>query len=299
MLRDRAQPRSAGGRRLVLVAVAVLLVGCASDDGNQDGATSIESATATSSSAATSSSPSIDVTPTSTVQSTTTAAPTTTEPPAASTDATSTILETTTAAPTTAAPTTPAPASTTPPPAVVATYVVPVSPADQAGWNRTHSGYPATDIFLGGCGGTIVAPTDGTVLEVRRTDFWDPAVDNPATRGGRSFSMLGDDGVRYYMAHFETIAEWVVPGERVTVGTPIGTIGTTGRSSACHVHFAISPPCPGPEWSVRRGVVWPYPYLDDWRAGGQTSPAAEVAQFLASNPNACAEAMADPYAADS
>ena len=74
----------------------------------------------------------------------------------------------------------------------------------------------------------------------------------------------------------------VEPGVRVDAGAPLGTIGTTGRSSACHVHFGISPPCPEREWSVRRGVVWPYRYLDDWRNGGQASPAEEVAR---SSPN--------------
>jgi murein DD-endopeptidase MepM/ murein hydrolase activator NlpD len=145
----------------------------------------------------------------------------------------------------------------------------------------------------------VVAPTAGKVLQVRRTDRWRKATDNPAHRGGKSVSILGDDGVRYYLAHLETIAEGLQPGSPVAAGMPIGTIGTTGRSSACHVHFAISPPCPGPEWSVRRGVVWPSPYLDDWRSGGQASPVDEVARYLAANPDACAVAMADPNAGDS
>ena len=49
---------------------------------------------------------------------------------------------------------------------------------------------------------------------------------------------------------------------------------------------------------MRRGVVWPHTYLDDWRAGGQRSPADEVNAWVAANPNACAEAMADPHAID-
>ena len=81
-------------------------------------------------------------------------------------------------------------------------------------------------------------------------------------------------------------------------GDHLGTIGTTGRSSACHVHFGMSPPCPEREWSVRRGVVWPYRYLDDWRSGGQASPADEVAAFVAEQPDACASAADDPVAAD-
>lgn len=176
-------------------------------------------------------------------------------------------------------------------------YVLPVADAAAAGWSNTHSTYPATDIFVG-CGATLVAPVSGTMLEVRRVDSYDPAVDNPATRGGRSVAILGYDRVRYYMAHFDTIAEGLEPGHGVTAGQVVGTMGETGRASACHLPFSISPPCPGKEWSVRRGVVWPYPYLAAWRNGEQLTPAAEEKAWAEANPDACAEAMADPFAAD-
>ena len=206
---------------------------------------------------------------------------------------------TTTAAPTMTTTTTTTTAATTTTTTVPTTtpYVVPVAAVDLAGWGDTHSTYPATDIFVG-CGAELLSPVNGTVLEVRRTDSWDPVVDNPATRGGRSVSILGDDGVRYYLAHFDEITEPLETGDRVGAGQLLGTMGDTGRSSACHLHFAISPPCPGKEWSVRRGVVWPYPYLDAWRQGDQTSPVDEVAAWAASHPDACSEAMADPNAAD-
>jgi murein DD-endopeptidase MepM/ murein hydrolase activator NlpD len=176
-------------------------------------------------------------------------------------------------------------------------YVVPVADVAAAGWGTTHSGYPATDIFAA-CGAGIVSPVDGVVLQVRTIDRWDPAIDNPATRGGRSVAVLGDDGVRYYLAHLDTIEPAVVEGDRIAAGDPVGTVGTSGRSSACHVHFSISPPCPGPEWSVRRGVIWPSPYLDAWTVGDARSPADEVARWVSEQPDACADAMADPYATD-
>ena len=72
---------------------------------------------------------------------------------------------------------------------------MPVADVDAAGWGSTHSGYSATDIFAA-CGAQIVSPVNGSVLEVRTVDSRDPAVDNPATRGGRSVALLGDDGVR-------------------------------------------------------------------------------------------------------
>lgn len=200
---------------------------------------------------------------------------------------------------TTSSSTTTSSTTTTEPRPTTTPYVIPVANASAAGWGDTHATYPATDIFENGCGNGIVSPVNGTVLEVRRVNSYDPAVDNPATRGGRSVSILGDDGVRYYLAHFEVIVESLEPGQRVDAGQDLGTIGTTGRSSACHVHFGISPPCSGKEWSVRRGVVWPHTYLNDWRNGGQLSPVAEVAQFSADRPDACADAEADPNAPDS
>lgn len=49
---------------------------------------------------------------------------------------------------------------------------------------------------------------------------------------------------------------------------------------------------------MRRGVIWPHPYLDAWRQGDQLSPVAEVDAWVAANPSACADAMGDPYAPD-
>jgi murein DD-endopeptidase MepM/ murein hydrolase activator NlpD len=177
-------------------------------------------------------------------------------------------------------------------------YVVPVRDVAAAGWGPGHSGYPATDIFSA-CGAELVSPVDGVLLEVRTVDGWDPAVDNPATRGGRSVAIRGNDAVRYYLAHLDEVDPALVPGGKIGMGQRLGTVGLTGRTSACHVHFGISPSCPGPEWSVRRGVVEPAGYLDDWRAGVPTSPAAEVTAWSAANPDACNLAMADPFAADS
>ncbi|HEX8927855.1 MAG TPA: M23 family peptidase, partial [Actinomycetota bacterium] len=34
-------------------------------------------------------------------------------------------------------------------------------------------------------------------------------------------------------------------------------------------------------WWVRRGTVYPWPYLDSWRAGGNRSPTAAVRAALA------------------
>jgi murein DD-endopeptidase MepM/ murein hydrolase activator NlpD len=170
-------------------------------------------------------------------------------------------------------------------------YQVPVKDVAAAGWGTAHAGYSATDVFAP-CDAEIVSPVNGVALEVRTVDGWDPAVDDPATRGGRSIALLGDDGVRYYMAHFESIDPAILVGGRVGVGDLLGTVGQTGRASACHVHFGISPPCPTTEWSVRRGAIWPHPYLDAWRVGEQLSPVEEVERWVSDNPTACADAAA-------
>ena len=177
---------------------------------------------------------------------------------------------------------------------------MPVADGAHAGYSHQHHDYPASDVFVpGSCGSSIVSPVNGVVLQARRVDEWSSAVDNPATRGGKSVAILGDDGVRYYLAHFDSIDAAIEPDVPVKIGQPLGLMGRTGRAGACHVHFGISPPCPGPEWSVRRGVIWPWRYLDAWRRGEQLSPVADIQQWSAEHPNACAEAMADPTAGDS
>lgn len=207
-----------------------------------------------------------------------------------------TLAATTTAPPTTAATTTAAAttavATTTVDPDLVR-RVFPVQDAAAAGWSETHHDYPATDIFHpGGCGTAVVAPVDGTVLEVRFDDLWSSATDDPSARGGRYLSILGDDGVRYYMAHFQSLDGALAPGVRVAAGQVVGEMGRSGRAGACHLHFALSPPCPNDEWWVRRGVVWPYPYLADWQRGVNTSPVGEVRQWAADHPDACVTAPA-------
>jgi len=195
----------------------------------------------------------------------------------------------------------PAPATSPPSTAPPASgnYVFPVR-SPNVGYAHTHAGYPATDI-IARCGVPVVAPTDGTVTEVRRVDRWDPRHDNPALRGGESVTMIGTDGVRYYGSHLQNIRDDLTPGTAVLAGEALAEVGQTGdaRLSTCHLHLGISPPCPGTEWEVRRGVVYPWPYLDAWREGKSLSPAFAVAAWTTTHPNACAEAMALPTAADS
>ena len=182
----------------------------------------------------------------------------------------------------TPATTAPGPAAKQDPPAArvpgarTARYVFPVRGC-RASYGHGHAFYPATDIFTTrGC--PFVAPTDGTVDEVSRVDRWDPAGDRGADRGGLSVSIVGLDGVRYYGSHLASIAPGIAHGARVRAGQLLGRIDNSGdaRTTPTHVHFGLSWPTQPGIWWIRRGLVYPWPYLDAWRAGRNLSPAPAI-----------------------
>jgi murein DD-endopeptidase MepM/ murein hydrolase activator NlpD len=185
------------------------------------------------------------------------------------------------------------PTSTTLEPPQPPEYVFPFS-GRNVSYPNSHHTYPAADIF--GCGAIVLAPTSGTIVQTRLVDLWDPATNNPAHRGGLYVTLRGDDGVRYYFAHLESVA--VRPGQSVAPGTTLGIMGATGnaRNSVCHTHFGISRPCPWAEWQVRRGEIWPQKYLDDWRNGGNASPTLQIYATILDDPEACERAYEAPHA---
>jgi hypothetical protein len=147
----------------------------------------------------------------------------------------------------------------------------------RADYGRTHHDYPAADLFTGrGC--RFVAPVAGRVDEVARGDRWSPDSDRGADRGGRSVSLVGVDGVRYYGSHLEAVAPGIAPEVTVRAGQLLGRIGDSGsaRNTPVHLHLGISWPTRPGIWWVRRGVVPPARYLDSWRAGGHLSPVGAV-----------------------
>lgn len=196
--------------------------------------------------------------------------------------------------PATVAPTTSATVAATTTTTPLPVYAFPFIGHDVS-WHDSHLQYPAVDVF--GCGATVVSPTNGTVVQVRDADPWDPKVNAGSTRGGKYVAVLGVDGVRYYFAHLETVA--VSVGQSVLPGDPLGPMGQTGdaRRSVCHTHMGISWPCAGLEWAVRRGEVWPQPFLEAWQRGEQLSPTAFVAAAKGEQPDACNTAAAEPDAA--
>lgn len=153
----------------------------------------------------------------------------------------------------------------------------------KASYAHTHHDYPASDI-MAACGTPVVSPVNGVVLEVSLVDTWTAKVNAGATRGGLGWSILGDDGARYYGSHMASIEAAIRPGQRVTAGQKVGKVGDTGDASACHLHFGLSPACAKTgDWWTRRGTIFPWPYLDAWRKGVQKSPVAALTAWKAEN----------------
>ena len=147
----------------------------------------------------------------------------------------------------------------------VETYTFPIHGCS-ASFGQGHHDYPATDIFAGfGC--RFVAPIAGRVDEVSRVDHWSPGTNRGADRGGRSVSIIGVDGVRYYGSHLSRIAAGIKPGVTVRRGETLGFVGHSGDASVTHLHFGISWPTPHGKWWIRRGEVWPWRFLTAWRSG--------------------------------
>ncbi len=156
---------------------------------------------------------------------------------------------------------------------VTPTYVFPVQPAALATYGPEHHDYPACDIFAP-AGTSFVAVTAGTVDEVSYEDLWDPESDDPALRGGLFVSIVGDDGVRYYGSHLSALVPGLSPGRRVSAGELLGYVGNSGnaRTTPPHLHLGISHPTYPGDWAVRRGEVWPYPFLQAWQSGRPLTP---------------------------
>ncbi len=158
-------------------------------------------------------------------------------------------------------------------------YVFPISGCEVT-YARAHHNYPATDI-LAKAGCKFVAPTAGVIDQVSPKDIWSGKTNLGPDRGGLSVSIIGDDGVRYYGSHFKKIAAGIEPGVRVSAGDLIAYIGASGsaRGTAPHVHFGLSWPTPleANAWWVRRGMLYPWKYLDAWKIGKDSSPAKAIA----------------------
>ena len=177
------------------------------------------------------------------------------------------------------------PVSNTPTPQYVFPFTrVPVR------YSHDHLDYPATDVI--GCYAKVLAPTSGTIGQVRRKDKWIESVDEPGTRGGLTITLLGDDTVRYYFSHLGRVK--VHAGQRVEAGHWIGVMGSSGnaRRTLCHTHVGFSRICPTAEEILLQGEIWPWRYLDAWRQGEQPSPKKEKNALVRKSSTACSDATA-------
>lgn len=168
------------------------------------------------------------------------------------------------------------------------TYLFPVAGCKTT-YSKYHHDYPATDINQvskkAKC--QFVAPIGGTVEDVNLKDVWTFKTNRGQDRGGISVSFIGDDGVRYYGSHLASVNEGIEPGVRIEQGDVLGIVGSTGsaKGTRAHLHFGISYPTKAGDWEIRRGVIWPWKYLDAWRIGKNLSPvsAIEKARVKAGN----------------
>lgn len=172
-------------------------------------------------------------------------------------------------------------------PLLAADFVYRFPVADcKVSYSKYHHDYPATDIQAKlGC--AFVAPIGGFVEDVNRKDRWSGKTNLGQDRGGISVSIIGDDGVRYYGSHLSKIQEGIAPGVRVEIGQKLGEVGATGsaRGTKPHLHFGISYPTVPGDWEIRRGVIWPWRFLDSWKAGNNLSPVKAIAKAKASAEN--------------
>ena len=86
--------------------------------------------------------------------------------------------------------------------------------------------YNAVDFSNGKCGEPILAAAGGTVLKAG----WQK-------KAGNYVKILHPNGVVTMYGHLQTI--FVSPGEQVSQGQIIGTMGATGRATGCHLHFDV------------------------------------------------------------
>lgn len=109
-------------------------------------------------------------------------------------------------------------------------------------WSSCHTG----NDFSAGCGTPVLAANRGTV-NVRTDQSWS---------GIWLVEVIGNDGVVTWYAHMQAVH--VYDGQRVAAGQQIGSVGTLGNSTGCHLHFEVRPGGGSPinpvSWLAQHGV---------------------------------------------
>ncbi|WP_253905212.1 M23 family metallopeptidase [Arthrobacter sp. H14] len=81
--------------------------------------------------------------------------------------------------------------------------------------------------FAAVCDTPVLASESGTVVETG----WHPH------GGGNRVVINHGDGLETTYNHLSAIK--VTDGQNVSAGHPIGSVGTTGNSTGCHLHFEV------------------------------------------------------------
>ncbi|WP_180970093.1 M23 family metallopeptidase [Deinococcus planocerae] len=130
-----------------------------------------------------------------------------------------------------------------------------------------------------GFGAEVVAAADGTVVYTRNdmpeTDIGDrsPAsVKAPKDYIGNSVVVQMRQGVWATYAHLQTGSVTVKVGDRVRTGQPLGKLGSSGNSTAPHLHFQLGD---GPDNTTANSVPF---VIDRYTLVGTVDPAAVAAQ---------------------
>jgi murein DD-endopeptidase MepM/ murein hydrolase activator NlpD len=97
---------------------------------------------------------------------------------------------------------------------------------------KHHNG---TDIWSPNEPCWIEAPFNGTVVEARKSTAPGGGFGNFVTL---SHKINGEDYVTVY-AHMLDDSIKVTPGQKITAGTPLGKMGSTGMSSGKHLHWEL------------------------------------------------------------
>ena len=116
---------------------------------------------------------------------------------------------------------------------------------DGLGAGRGHEGQD----ILAACGKRIVAAKSG---RVRKVDYQGSGAGNYVVVKGARF-----DYVYMHLLHHPGVHR----GDRLRAGEKIGLVGSTGSSTACHLHFEM---WSKPGWYRGGGVVNPRPFLKRW-----------------------------------
>lgn len=124
----------------------------------------------------------------------------------------------------------------------------PVSWGDGLGAGRGHQGQD----LMAACNRPIVASKTGRVRVVAYQ----------ASGAGNYAVVRGTDSKFDYVYMHMVKKPAVKVGQRVRAGQVIGYVGSTGRSSACHLHFEM---WTRPGWYRGGSVSNPTPYLRNWK----------------------------------